>query len=134
LGLAGGFATPLLLSSGQNNPIGLFGYLLLLNVGLFALAREKKRPLLSLLGLAATTFYQAGWIVTQMETPQAMLGLGILALFGVFFAAAGKFGARQDADAKYDPSWQITQAAGLLLPFALALYFAGRTELSEHLL
>jgi uncharacterized membrane protein len=58
LGLAGGFATPLLLSSGQNNPIGLFGYLLLLNIGLFALAREKKWPLLTLIGLCATTFYQ----------------------------------------------------------------------------
>ncbi len=133
LGLAGGFATPLLLSSGQNNPIGLFGYLLLLNAGLFVLAREKKWPLLTLLGLCATTFYQAGWIFTQMETPQSLLGLGILALFAVFFAAAGKFGG-QDRDATRDPSSQLTQAAGLLLPFALALYFAGRSELSEHLL
>ena len=31
LGLLGGFAAPALLSSGQNNPLGLFGYLLLLN-------------------------------------------------------------------------------------------------------
>jgi uncharacterized membrane protein len=134
LGLAGGFATPLLLSSGQNNPIGLFGYLLLLNIGLFALAREKKWPLLTLIGLCATTFYQAGWIVTQMETPQSLLGLGILALFAIFFAAAGKSGARQDGDSLQDPSWQLTQAAGLLLPFALAVYFASRAELSEHLL
>lgn len=131
LGLTGGFATPLLLSSGQNNPIGIFGYLLLLNAGLFALAREKKWPLLTLLGLGATTFYQAGWIVTRMETPQSLLGLGILALFAVFFAAAGRFG---DRDSEQGPSWRLTQAAGLLLPFALALYFAGRAELSEHLL
>jgi uncharacterized membrane protein len=134
LGLAGGFATPLLLSSGQNNPIGLFGYLLLLNVGLFALARERKWPLLTLIGLCATTFYQAGWIVSKMETPQALLGLGILALFGIFFAAAGKFGVGRDSDSENGPSWRLTQAAGLLLPFALALYFAGRAELSEHLL
>jgi hypothetical protein len=33
LGLLGGVATPALLSSGENRPIGLFGYLLLLNVG-----------------------------------------------------------------------------------------------------
>jgi uncharacterized membrane protein len=34
LGLVGGFATPALLSSGENRPVALFGYLLLLNVGL----------------------------------------------------------------------------------------------------
>jgi uncharacterized membrane protein len=39
LGLIGGFATPLLLSTGQDNPIGLFAYILMLDVGLFALAR-----------------------------------------------------------------------------------------------
>src|SRR5690606_32439674 len=134
LGLVGGFATPLILSSGQNNPIGLFGYLLLLNVGLFALARERKWPLLTLLGLGATTFYQAGWIVGQMETAQSLLGLGVLALFAVFFTGAGRFGARQDDDSDEAASWQLTQASGLLLPFALAMYFAGRAELSEHLL
>src|SRR5262249_31015386 len=33
LGLIGGFSTPALLSTGQNEPIPLFGYLLLLNIG-----------------------------------------------------------------------------------------------------
>lgn len=134
LGLAGGFATPLLLSSGEDNPIGLFGYLLLLNVGLFALAREKKWPLLTLIGLGGTTFYQAGWIIGNMGPERTFLGLGILALFAVFFAAAGKFGARPNDESEEAPTWQLTQAAGLLLPFALALHFAGRAELSEHLL
>lgn len=34
LGLLGGFATPALLSTGENRPISLFMYLLLLNIGL----------------------------------------------------------------------------------------------------
>ena len=34
LGLLGGFATPALLSTGDNRPVPLFAYLLLLNVGL----------------------------------------------------------------------------------------------------
>ena len=34
LGLLGGFATPALLSTGENRPIPLFAYLLLLNIGL----------------------------------------------------------------------------------------------------
>ena len=38
LGLLGGFATPALLSTGENRPIPLFAYLMLLNVGLALVA------------------------------------------------------------------------------------------------
>ena len=38
LGLLGGFLTPVLISTGQDNPLGLFGYIALLDVGLLAVA------------------------------------------------------------------------------------------------
>src|SRR6266550_5170731 len=38
LGIAGGFLTPILLSTNQDNPLGLFGYIALLDIGLLALA------------------------------------------------------------------------------------------------
>ena len=41
LGLAGGFATPFLIAAKSENPIGLFGYVLLLDLGLIALARRR---------------------------------------------------------------------------------------------
>src|SRR6184192_3759521 len=41
LGIAGGFLTPVLLSTGQDNPLGLFGYIALLDAGLLAVARRK---------------------------------------------------------------------------------------------
>ena len=47
LGLVGGFATPALLSTGENRPFGLFGYLLILNAGLAWVAQRKKWPLLT---------------------------------------------------------------------------------------
>jgi uncharacterized membrane protein len=52
LGLVGGFATPALLSSGEDHPFGLFGYLLLLNAGLAWVALRKSWPVLSALSLA----------------------------------------------------------------------------------
>ena len=60
LGLVGGFATPALLSTGENRPIPLFMYLLLLNVGLAWVAVRKKWPVLTILTLALTTAYQWG--------------------------------------------------------------------------
>ncbi len=47
LGLLGGFATPALLSTGENRPIPLFAYLLLLNVGLAQVAHAKRWPVLT---------------------------------------------------------------------------------------
>ncbi len=51
LGLLGGFATPALLSTGENRPIPLFAYLLLLNAGLAWVAFKKGWPLLTILTL-----------------------------------------------------------------------------------
>ncbi len=133
LGLIGGFATPLLLSTGQDNPIGLFAYILMLDVGLFALARVRGWPVLAVLSLAGTVFYQAAWIVLRMGPERAMLGLGILAVFGLFYAIAGRFRIAASEDAKQRENWQSTQIAGVLLPFAFALYFAGGAVLAPHL-
>jgi uncharacterized membrane protein len=36
LGMLGGFLTPVLVSTGENNPVGLFGYLAILDLGLLA--------------------------------------------------------------------------------------------------
>src|SRR6266702_7332585 len=42
LGMAGGFLTPVLLSTGQDNPLGLFEYIALLEIALLAVARRKE--------------------------------------------------------------------------------------------
>src|SRR4029434_4234516 len=50
LGIAGGFLTPVLLSTGQDNPLGLFGYIALLDIGLLAVARRKDWTSMRILG------------------------------------------------------------------------------------
>ena len=123
LGLAGGFATPLLLSSGSDRPIGLFGYILLLDVALLVLAQRRRWPALALLSLAGTVFYEALWIATRMGPERLGLGLGILGLFAVLFAVAGRLTPRQEAG-----RWYLTPAAAVVAPFAFALYFAADAD------
>ncbi|MCP3920896.1 MAG: DUF2339 domain-containing protein [bacterium] len=132
-GLIGGFATPILLSSGENRPISLFGYILLLDVGLLAIARKQRWPLLGLLGIVGTTILQAGWVVTRMEPEQARLGLAILGAFALLFAA-GTAHARDGEDSKKDKhAWLVSQTAGVLVPFLFGLYFAARADLGASL-
>ncbi|NIP57860.1 MAG: DUF2339 domain-containing protein, partial [Gemmatimonadetes bacterium] len=66
LGLLGGFATPILLSTGSDRPVALFSYLLLLDGALLWAAHHRRWPALGLLSLGLTTLYQAIWILGDM--------------------------------------------------------------------
>jgi uncharacterized membrane protein len=131
LGLVGGFATPFMLASERVNPIGLFGYILMLDVGLLALSRKRGWPLLSHLALIGTLLYQGLWIFGELEVDRLLLTLGILAVFAALFAAAG--GIRRPADEERRER-RFTAVAGVSLPFAFAVYLASRADLGEHIL
>ena len=81
LGLLGGFATPALLSTGENRPIPLFAYLLLLNVGLAQVAYTKRWPMLTGLTLVLTAIYQWGWVFKFLDASSVPLAMGIFLLF-----------------------------------------------------
>ncbi len=49
LGMLGGFLTPVMLSTGQDNPFGLFAYVALLDAGLIAVALHRRWHFLSLM-------------------------------------------------------------------------------------
>ena len=99
LGLLGGFATPALLSTGENQPIPLFMYLLLLNAGLAWVAFKKGWPILTILTLILTTIYQWGWVVTFLDTNQLTLAMGIFLVFSVTSFAALILGRRASSAA-----------------------------------
>src|SRR5205807_4449292 len=62
LGIAGGFLTPVLLSTGQDRPLGLFVYIALLDIGLLAVAERKRWNVLPILGALGTTLMQIAWV------------------------------------------------------------------------
>jgi len=129
LGLVGGFATPLLLSSGADRPIGLFGYVLLLDLGLLTVGYKRNWPALGLLSLAGTILFEALWIGARMGPDRLFLGLIILGVFTLLYVAAGRFAPERLTQGK----WVWNQAAAVLFPFAFALYFAGRVDLAPQL-
>lgn len=92
LGLLGGFLTPVLLSTGVDNPGGLFGYLALLNIGLAGVALHRRWPHLLTLGAAGTVVMTVGWagkFYIAEKTPVAMtVCLGFSALFLAVHAIA----------------------------------------------
>jgi uncharacterized membrane protein len=61
LGLIGGFLTPVILSTGQDNQVALMSYMVLLNAGILAIAACKRWRLLNTLGFLLTWLLFTGW-------------------------------------------------------------------------
>ncbi|MEA3188602.1 MAG: hypothetical protein QOD99_2432 [Chthoniobacter sp.] len=91
LGIAGGFLTPILLSSGHDTPLPLFGYIVLLDVGLLALALRQRWNSLPLLGAACTVLIQASWLTQFFVTEKYFTGDKVLAPMAVFIGFQALF-------------------------------------------
>jgi hypothetical protein len=122
LGLVGGFATPILLSTGENRPLGLFGYLLLLNLGLGVVGHRKGWPLLLGLSVALTTLYQWGWVVRFVadDAGQLPIAIGVFLVFPLVWVAMNRLRPRSAGQAH--PPWVaslLSVSSGLPLLFAV---------------
>jgi len=88
LGLFGGFLTPMLLSTGQDNPLGLFGYLTMLDAGLIAVALRKRWSYLVSLGAIGTVIMQIGWALKFFAPEKIYIALAVFIGFEALFLAA----------------------------------------------
>ncbi|HXC35025.1 MAG TPA: DUF2339 domain-containing protein, partial [Candidatus Acidoferrales bacterium] len=83
LGMLGGFLTPLLLSTGENNPAGLFGYIAILDMGLIVVALHKRWHFLTALAALGTTLMELGWASEFFVPEQYFEGNKIFVAFAV---------------------------------------------------
>ncbi|MGV8074503.1 MAG: DUF2339 domain-containing protein [Syntrophobacteraceae bacterium] len=88
LGMIGGFLTPILLSTGEDNPLGLFGYLAILDVGLLAVAFRQRWQHLALPAAIATVLMQAGWVIKFFAAAKIYTAVSIFLGFAGLFALA----------------------------------------------
>jgi uncharacterized membrane protein len=89
LGLIGGFLTPVMLSTGVDNQIGLFGYVALLDSGVLALAYFKRWRSLNHMAFIATILMFAGWWLAWYVETKLWTTLFFLTLFFLMFNALG---------------------------------------------
>ena len=94
LGMMGGFLTPILLSTGQDNPFGLFGYIAILDAGLILVAIHRRWLFLVTLAAAGIFFMQIGWAgeffsrERYFEGNKILIALGVLLGFNLLYLAA----------------------------------------------
>jgi uncharacterized membrane protein len=130
LGMAGGFATPALISSGADRPISLFSYLLILNAGLAVIAWRKNWPLLTALSVVFTAGYQWAWTVKFLDESRLPLGATIFLLFpmlGVFATIA----AARNRGEEHSRPFERSSLAAMSMPILFALWIASNPALGQ---
>ncbi len=121
--LAGGFATPVLLSTGQNHEVVLFSYVSLLDLAIWAMAIFKPWRRLLWGSFAGTIILYIGWYSDYYTQDQRALTICFAALFATIFAAIPLASPYEQSRRFNGPSVTLTllpllNAAG----FFLALY------------
>ena len=67
LSLIGGFAVPFMVSTGQGNYVVLFTYILILNIGILALAYYKKWGIVNMLSYIFTIILYGAWLFNDLQ-------------------------------------------------------------------
>lgn len=83
--LLGGFLTPIMLSTGHNQPLQLFGYVLLLDIGTLLLLRFRRWPSLVAASLFGTALLYVGWHTEFFSSPQRWIAFCIVSAFFAFY-------------------------------------------------
>jgi uncharacterized membrane protein len=121
--LAGGFATPVLLSTGENHEVALFSYVALLDIAILAMSIFKPWRRLLWGSFVGTILLYIGWCSDYYSKDQRTLTVCFTALFAAIFAAIPLASPYEESKQFTGPSVTLT-----LIPlfnavaFFLALY------------
>ena len=88
LGMVGGFLTPPLLSTWQDQPFALFSYITFLNIGLFLVAFYRKRNFLAALGATGTIVTMLWWSMEYFKPGKVFTAMAVYLWFNVLFCCA----------------------------------------------
>src|SRR6266403_1781854 len=126
--LIGGFATPLLLSTGQNHEVVLFSYVCLLDLAILAMAIVKPWRRLLWGSFAGTLILYLGWYGEYYSQDQRAVTVLFAALFAALFAIV-PLATRYEASTRFPgPSITLT-----LLPlFNAAMFFLALYAMYER--
>ena len=91
LGLVGGFLTPVLLSTGTDNEVGLFTYVALLDAGVLAVAYFKRWRSLDFLSFAGTVAITLGWAFAYFTHEKVWTTLVFLTVFFLLYSLLAIF-------------------------------------------
>jgi uncharacterized membrane protein len=88
MGLVGGFLTPVLLTTGQDNQIALMTYMTILNFGLLGIAFYKRWDILNSLGFSFTYLLYTAWYASHYAEHKFWPAIIFLNIFFLIYSVA----------------------------------------------
>lgn len=135
MGMIGGFLSPILLTTVQDNVFTLFSYIALLDVGLLMVARHRNWSFLTIAAALGTGLMQIGWfskffrVGHYFEGSATLIPMGILLFFtGLFVLAA--WWTKQTRPQDLIPSWAALGVMALSMLFAFG--FLSFSQIAER--
>jgi uncharacterized membrane protein len=125
LGILGGFLTPILISTGHDNPVGLFGYIGILVIGLVAVALHRGWLYLVPMGAGGTVLMLVAWAGKFFAPDKTGIAMVVCVGFCALFIGAAEVARRLG---RASP---LLGRTAIVLPgvaFCFALYFLGYPE------
>ncbi len=126
IGMLGGFLTPWLLSTGHDNPPGLFGYLALLDLGLAAVALHRRWFHLVALAAGGTVIMMLGWTDKFYVPEKTTTAMVVSFSFAFLFFVIAEFGRRRD---RSSPFLHGSAAAMVAVGFGYGAFFIGQADI-----
>ncbi len=141
LSLVGGFLTPVIVSTGENMPVPLFTYVLVLGTGAMLCAYYRKWRAVNLIAFAGTFILYSGWFekffrpamrITEDAPEQMAIAIGWLSVFFVIYLILPLFnGLVKKNRAQKEDVLLVLANAAITFYYLWATLFANyRTELA----
>ncbi len=134
LGMLGGFLTPILCSADRDNPFGLFSFIAVLDIGVLAVAKNKRWLHLTALAAIGTVFMQAGWMLKFFHSSQYAIGSAtwtpviVFLGFAALFSLAAWWSKQQDAEDLFPAASALALCGSALFTAFVFLGFGAITE------
>jgi len=125
--LLGGYASPLMISTGEGNYVVLFSFLFILNSGMLAISMRKKWGIIGIVSFVCTQLFYWVWLMNSFEIQYT----GALT-FGILFFVQFYLLALFDhflSDRKISPFQVCVILANNLSLFAASIYIFNETEM-----
>jgi hypothetical protein len=119
IGIIGGFATPWMLSTGEDHRYALFGYVALLDVGVLLVSMRQRWISITALAVVGTVILYAGWGLEYLDAQGVPFALAVAALLGALFVGASLWREHKEPGPRIDAI--VVTAVALASPFLAAL-------------
>ncbi len=122
LALVGGFATPLLLSTGENRELQLFSYVALLDIASAVLAARRPWRRLLALSFIGTLFFYTGWYSEFYDVTQLLPTAAFATVFFLVFTVAPILARAPNGDQTDLPAFPVLLTLGSAIIYFAQVY------------